>query len=73
MFHLLHVVGDSQLGRGGGGGLPGGFLQFPFPSESDVIKLAFFFFFRVIIFVVSAIFILVDDIAFQNFNVSSAR
>ncbi len=54
------MVGDSQLGKGGGGerggGLPGAF-QLLFPSESGVIKFAFCFFLRYNFFVVSAIVI----------------
>jgi hypothetical protein len=76
---LLGVC-DSHLGGVGGGGSSWGLLHFLFTSKSDVIKfhlvggldelhgvglLCYNF------FVVSAISH-VDDIALQNFNVSSA-
>jgi len=47
MFHLCmwwvtHSWGEEEGEKKGGGGLPCGFLRFPFPSESGVIKLPFF-------------------------------
>ncbi len=56
------MVGDSQLGKEGGGerggGSPWGLFQLLFLPESGVLKFAFSFFLRYnFIFLVSAIYI----------------
>ena len=70
------MVGDSQLGKGGGkrGGKKGGgvslgaFSTITFFSQSGVLKFVFFFLFCVIIFWQVLFSLYVDDIALQNFN-----